>query len=49
MHCHTELHQKHDFDQVSTIPDFYLMRSQLAVSAVLNSLTQILELGVPRV
>ena len=49
MHYHTELHQKHDFDQVSTIPDFYLTRSQLAVSAVLHLFSQILELDVPRV
>ena len=35
MHCHTELHQNHNFDQVSTIPDFYLMHSQLADSTVI--------------
>ena len=49
MHCHTELYLKHNFDQVSPIPDFYLMCSQLAVSTVLNLLSQILELAVPRV
>ena len=49
MHCDTELHQKHNFDQVSTLPDFCLMRSQLAVATVLNSLSQILELAALRV
>ena len=34
----------HDFDEVSTIPDFYLMCSQLAVSTILNSVSQISEL-----
>ena len=49
MHCHTELHQKRNFDQVTTIPYFDLMRSQLAVSTVLNSISQILEFAAPRV